>query len=349
MLYGSPVGLSAAGDQVWHQGSKGIPGSNQRNDWFGVALAAGDFDGDGFADLGISVPNEAIGTKRDVGRVVVLRGSAGGLTASGVQSWTENSPGVATKARSYEWFGQDLAAGDVNGDGRDDLAISARYETSAGFSSSAVHLLVGSRRGLTATGGQHIKMPALRLTGKQMTIGSLRLGDANADGCADLVIGSQYPDYVVALVHGHKNGFHPAALGAAGRPGSDAVWRGYVRAAIGDVTGDGLADLALTGYPRGRGAKFAVVVGRTKGLGDLVTWPKQSVGALNILPLSGPGHQWLLLGNRYDQSVVNGGGAVTVLQATKAGSPGPATVWTQDSPRIKNRTENLDNFGRTVG
>jgi hypothetical protein len=354
VLYGSPTGLTASGDQVWHQGKKGVPGTNEKTDWFGKSLAVGDFDGDGYADLAVGVPREEVGGKNGAGRVVVLRGSASGLTASGVQSWTENSPGVATKAWTSDYFGEDLAAGDVSGDGRDDLAISARYDTGR-FEGSAVHLLVGSPSGLTATNSQFLRLTSVGLTADGTSVDSLRLGDVNADGHADLTIGSEYPDPVVVLLHGHADGFHPGPLPAPGQPGSDTIWSGYIKAVSGDVTGDGYADLALAGRqpfagpPTAWVAKFAIVVGTSKGLGERIPWPKQAVRALNILPLSGSTHSWLLLGNKYDVSEEFYAGAVTVVQATKTGAPGPATVWTQDEPRIKNRAENRDYFGRTVG
>ncbi len=349
VLFGSPTGLTAAGDQVWHQGTKGIPGTNEGDDWFGNALAVGDFDGDGYADLGIGVDHETTAKGFWTGRVVVLRGSASGLTASGVQSWSEASPGIASRPRSFERFGKNLAAGDVNGDGRDDLAISVEYKNSSGPWNSAIHVLRGSKRGLTAADSQLIRLPSLGLTGKRTTIESLWLSDVNSDVRADLAIGTDYPDRAVALLHGHANGFRPHVLGAAGKPGSDALWPGYVRAAAGDVTGDGHVDLALAGHLSNQVAKFALVVGTRNGLGDLVKWSKQSAKSLNILPLSGNDHLWLVFGNKYDKSIPGGAGAVTVRQATKSGQPGPATVWTQDSPKIKDRAENLDGFGRTVG
>ena len=52
-------------------------------DLFGSALAAGDFDSDGFADLAAGAPFEAVGSAEGAGAVSVLYGSAGGLTRTG--------------------------------------------------------------------------------------------------------------------------------------------------------------------------------------------------------------------------------------------------------------------------
>ncbi|MCI0727775.1 MAG: VCBS repeat-containing protein, partial [Chloroflexi bacterium] len=79
ILYGTAGGLSADGDQRWHQGSAGIEGSAEANDLFGHSLAAGDFNGDGYADLAIGVPGEDVGDSIDAGAVNVLYGTAAGL------------------------------------------------------------------------------------------------------------------------------------------------------------------------------------------------------------------------------------------------------------------------------
>ena len=87
VLYGSARGLTGAGSQVLTQDSPGVPGTAESGDTFGAALAAGDFDHDGFADLAVGVELEvAGGAEGDVGGVNVLYGSAGGLTGSAASS-----------------------------------------------------------------------------------------------------------------------------------------------------------------------------------------------------------------------------------------------------------------------
>ena len=122
-----PGGLtSGQGTQTWHQNvvSSGIgiadvaePGNN-----FGSALAAGDFDNDGFADLAIGVPREIFGVQ--VGAVNIIYGSNAGLITFGNQLWRQSlivsSPDAEEK---FDNFGAALAVGDFDKDGFDDLAI----------------------------------------------------------------------------------------------------------------------------------------------------------------------------------------------------------------------------------
>ena len=63
VLYGSAAGLTSAGNQFWHQNSPGIAERADAGDLFGSALAAGDFNGDGFDDLAIGVPAEDVGAR----------------------------------------------------------------------------------------------------------------------------------------------------------------------------------------------------------------------------------------------------------------------------------------------
>ena len=159
VLYGSAGGLTAAGNQVWSQDSPGVAGVTQPRDLFGSALAGGDFNSDGRAELAIGVPGETLGDIPnpipEAGVVHVLSGTPGGLTGTGSQLWTQDSPGIADQAEDSDRLGTALAAGDFNTDGPTDLAVGAPGENlNVGFGSGVVHALLGSNAGLTATGSQ---------------------------------------------------------------------------------------------------------------------------------------------------------------------------------------------------
>ena len=69
-----------------------------------------DFNNDGFADLAVAAPFEALGTIVEAGAVTVLYGTATGLTGIGSQLFTQDTPGVGSNAEDFDRFGSVLAA-----------------------------------------------------------------------------------------------------------------------------------------------------------------------------------------------------------------------------------------------
>jgi hypothetical protein len=114
VIYGSAGGLSATAtpDQFWTQDSPNVDGTAEFGDRFSKALAAGDFNADGFTDLAIGVPGESASVSGD-GGVGVIYGSAGGLSATAIpdQLWGQDTPDVEDAAEDFDRFGSALAAG----------------------------------------------------------------------------------------------------------------------------------------------------------------------------------------------------------------------------------------------
>src|SRR5262245_20914856 len=114
-----------------------------------------DFNGDGYTDLAIGVPDEDVSGFFDAGLVHVLYGSANGLKTQNDQVWTLDSPGINGAAAELSLLGVSLTWGDFDGDGFDDLAIGALGEDVDGVDfAGAVHVLYGSHQGLRASGDQ---------------------------------------------------------------------------------------------------------------------------------------------------------------------------------------------------
>jgi hypothetical protein len=131
VIYGKRgCGLTATGNQVWHQGI--LSDSPETNDRFGNEISTGDFNGDGFDDLAVGVPWEDITFDasgeviEDMGAVSVIYGSGTGLVEAGNQLWSEDLLSFdITQQNQGDIFGLSLAAGDFNNDLKDDLAIGA--------------------------------------------------------------------------------------------------------------------------------------------------------------------------------------------------------------------------------
>jgi hypothetical protein len=79
-------------------------------DQFGYALAAGDFDDDGYADLAVAVPYEDIETTGNAGLVHTINGSQNDLTSTGNQIWYQGYDGVLGNVEEWDRFGWSLAA-----------------------------------------------------------------------------------------------------------------------------------------------------------------------------------------------------------------------------------------------
>ncbi len=232
VIYGSANGLTTTDPtvpaaQFWSQNSPGMPSEerSQRNDSFGSALAAGDFNGDGFSDLAIGAPGELVlrdGTCLGRGAVFVIYGSPGGLSTNAgagnpaSQLWDISQvcdatidlcrPGPPRLAGRTDAdcairrgsFGASLAWGDFDGDGIGDLAIGSPDEALTGdfFSTianaGAVAVLFGSRNGLSPVDHQLFTLNRNTLPGAQAGDrfgAALAAGDFNGDGASDLVIG----------------------------------------------------------------------------------------------------------------------------------------------------------------
>ncbi len=195
----SGLGLDLVNDIFWTQNS--IAGTSEPNDKFGFALATGDFDDDGRSDLAIGSPGEALGLSNeltDSGSVAVLYGVPGGVSfdLTRTQGWSQGGLIGLETAETGDRFGESLAVGDFDGDGRHDLVVGHPQEDLSGTNDGAVTVLLGGAAGFQANRSRVLAAGVEGLPGvvqPSSNYGQAAVaGDFNWDWKSDLVIGAPF-------------------------------------------------------------------------------------------------------------------------------------------------------------
>jgi Ca2+-binding RTX toxin-like protein len=271
IIFGSDGEFNASFDLNSLDGSNGfvINGINEYDNLGRSVSSAGDVNGDGINDLIIGAPLATANSKNGAGQSYVIFGSNGGFNDSFDLNSLNGSNGfVINGINEFDLSGYSVSsAGDVNGDGIDDLIIGTRnadfgYKNGAGQS----YVVFGSNGGFNAsfdlnsldgTNGFVINgINDYDYSGWTVSNG----GDVNGDGFDDLIIAARFADpnginnagqsYVV---FGKDGGFNASfdlnsldgnnGFAINGINNSDIS--GFSVSSAGDINGDGIDDLII--------------------------------------------------------------------------------------------------------
>ena len=328
-FHGGPSGLSVTPSWM-------VTGTTDGLAFGEVVSSAGDVNGDGYDDVVVG----------QTGGAFVYLGSAAGLSLSGTflaDSFTASSG----KQRV-------ASAGDVNGDGFDDVLVAGP----TGCCGSRASLFLGSLTGITTSAAW---------TFTQSNNPSLTSGDFDGDGYDDVGVGT-IGGVRINVFHGSAAGL-PAVRTAVILPPvnlGEATHFAHVLA-TGDANGDGYDDLLVSAHRWGivgsqtDGAVF-LYLGSPTGLAATPPWTRtppdvasnqgtQFGFALALADLDGDGFDDVLVGepNRNVSSSTSGDGALNIYRGS-ATLPGtsPDQTLTGEDVAIKPSIGTSNAFGRAL-
>ncbi len=308
VIFGSPFADAAAGVDAGEAyvvfGSTGGPGNidvatmspdqgitisgGTAGDWAGaVATSAGDFNGDGIDDILVNARKASPDGRGYAGESYVIYGQLGGSSDIDLAALPANRGFRIAGETSSDYAGEAASsAGDINGDGFDDIIIGATF-----FSDGIgrAYVIYGN-----AAGSGNIDLAALapdagfKITGDQGNEDFLgravdSAGDINGDGIGDFVVSAYRGGYsgITYVIYGKEGGFTDLDLTTLT---SDQGFRlfgfenggeiGRSVASAGDVNGDGIDDV-LVGAPdldvaeRERAGQAFLIYGKDGGPGDI--------------------------------------------------------------------------------
>jgi hypothetical protein len=287
---------------------------NQADAAFGFAVStAGDVNGDGFSDVIVGSPSFDCGQTNE-GRAFVYQGSTAGLSIT--PAWiAESDEPLARVGFSVS------TAGDVNGDGYDDVVVGAPGNDQ-GLPEGRAFGYHGSASGLASTPAWTAEDPLD--PGAEFGFSVAAAGDVNGDGYGDVIIGAPegglIPGYEGCAYTYHGS---PAGLSATHawlfEGDLDFAETGHAVETAGDVNGDNYSDVIVGIVDYGDEGRAVVFHGSASGLSAMPNWTAdggQSNGQFSISvgtagDVNGDGYSDVIVGDDlYDNLQHNAGRAV---------------------------------------
>lgn len=253
----------------------------------------GDLNGDGIDDLAIGAPNADAGGNTYSGQAFVIFGSTTSVGSRLDVSSLDGSNGFRIDGvAASEFVGRSVSeAGDINGDGIDDLIVGApQADPNDAENAGSAYVVFGS------TGGFEPQLSLSSLDGENgfrldgVAAGDFAsfavdgAGDLNGDGTDDLIIGAPFADQsgmpdsgTAYVVFGSTNGFLSDfdlssldginGFRIQGVSANDVA--GYSVSSAGDIDGDGLGDIVIGARSSSPGTGNSYVLfGTSSGFGS---------------------------------------------------------------------------------
>ncbi|MEZ4392091.1 MAG: FG-GAP-like repeat-containing protein [Polyangiales bacterium] len=252
----------------------------------GNAVAAiGDVNGDGLGDSAVAA---SAGNQ-----VQIFHGTTSGISTSPATSLTQS--GIVGFGTSV------AAAGDVNGDGYGDVIVGAS-------SSNRAFVFLGSATGLNSLSARTLTPSA---GSANFGVSVAGVGDVNADGYADVMVGTDGPN-IAYLYMGSSTGVSTTAIVLAAPSGASGFGRSLAPA--GDVNADGYPDVVVGAFSSG--VAF-IYHGGGAGLSTGPNAVLSGMGALNfglivdgLGDINGDGYNDVLVGAPFIGTSGNGTGYI---------------------------------------
>jgi predicted secreted protein len=271
VVFGNSEGFNASLELSELNGSNGfvINGVDPSDRSGDLVSGAGDINGDGIDDLIIGAFADNPNSIGYAGETYVVFGNSEGFNASLELSELNGSNGfVINRIDPSDRLGDSVSgAGDINGDGIDDLIIGAnRADPNGNVNAGETYVVFGNSEGFNAS----LELSELNgsngfvINGIDFNDQSGRsvsgAGDINGDGIDDLIIGARRADPngnvgagETYVVFGNSEGFN-ASLELSELNGSNGFvingidpddFSGNAVSGAGDINGDGIDDLII--------------------------------------------------------------------------------------------------------
>lgn len=314
------------------------------------APTAGDFNGDGYADLAVGVPDGTVSGQAKAGYVNIVWGGPKGIGTRGSIRISQATPEVPGTPEAGDRFGASVALADTSADGMAELLVGVPGEDVNGLANvGTVDIVTGAKSG-TGPGAVVLNGPSAS-SAYGLAVGAT---DLTGDAKLDILIGGK--DKVLLLTN---TGIFTTVLNAPMGGRAPIL-------ATGDFNDDGTADLAI-GY-------WTVNAPYTQSHVRLWSWDRTEhvmanfwntdnagVSALAAGDFDGDGHDDLALGECREiadeniddpcgpEALTKGGGIHIHYGAAATGSFGfRQQTLNQDTAGVAGVAESADHFGAAL-